>query len=317
MLSDIKSLLQTLQRSVLTLPHSSFACRQPSTGAEQLIYPDVNQSTNIAPTYFYLAKRDCQVQLRLQECNGWPVWNLGCWEAQIILHDAVMTVTITAWPVVGTKPVQVPGRVSVQIHTSTGSSGIPNFLCWAQKRSGRGKRVTVPIATFVPLLLDLCPCTLHSSPGSCSSVLPSSKLYCIPQAPLYQLRSQGASWIKTREQETCQSTAILAQVGGYEPYLPCVKSWFFMVHSAPSANPFIFYFLFYLLLFLKPETNPGPAVVFSNSTCHRGTWLPRRTKALMPKPLAVLAFHPCPAAANICPFAVQERWLRGSYLWCL
>lgn len=162
MLSDTKSLLQTLQRSVLTLPHSSFACRQLTTGAEQLIYPDVNQSTNIAPTYFYWAKRDYWVQLQLRECSGWPVWNLGCWEAQIILHDAVMTITITAWPVLGTKPVQVPGRVSVQIHTSTGSSGILSFLCWAQKRSGWGNRVTVHTAMFVPLLLDLYPCGLHS-----------------------------------------------------------------------------------------------------------------------------------------------------------
>lgn len=198
MLSDIKSLLQTLQRSVLTSPHSSFACRQPTTGAEQLIYPDVNQSTNIAPNYFYLAKRDYWVQLWLQECSGWPMWNLGCWEAQIILHDAVRAITITAWPMVGTKPVQVPGRVSVQIHTSTESCGIPSFLCWAQKRSGWGNKVTVHIATFVPLLLYLYSCTFHSAPGSCSSILPSSKPCCNPQAPLYQLRSQGASWIKAK-----------------------------------------------------------------------------------------------------------------------
>lgn len=58
MLSHIKSLLQALQRFLLTLSHFSFAGRQPTTGAEQLIYPDVNQSTDISRTYFYLAKRD-------------------------------------------------------------------------------------------------------------------------------------------------------------------------------------------------------------------------------------------------------------------
>lgn len=40
-------------------------------------------------------------------------------------------------------------------------------------------------------------------------------------------------------------------------------------------------------------------------------------KRLIPKPLALLAFHPCPAAVNIYPFAVQGSWLRGSYLWFL
>lgn len=92
---------------------------------------------------------------------------------------------------------------------------------------------------------------LALSPGSCSSVLSSSKLCCFSQAPLYQLRSQGASWIKAREQDTCLRIAILPRVGGYEPDLPCTKSWFFIVHSALSANPFTFYFLFYLLLFWK------------------------------------------------------------------
>lgn len=199
MLSHIKSLLQTLQRSVLTLSHFSFPGRQPTTGAEQLIYPDVNQSTNTSWTCFYLAERDYWVQLWLRECSGWALWNLGCQEAQIILCDAVMTITITAQPAWQAQSLRMHWRGSLIA-----------FHAESRKRFACGNAVSAHITMSLHLPFGPASLWFVLSPHSCSCIPPSTETHGISQPLPYLLRSQGTSRLKPKTMTPCQTTAIFA-----------------------------------------------------------------------------------------------------------